>query len=95
MSFNSHKRNYSLLTQDRKSAPSAHYSLRKINHPPNYHWVLVSAKQQYYQQNNMKAAIMGFEEYLTHHPNSMEALYLCAIAYLHEEKAEAAIPKLI
>lgn len=62
MSFNSHRRNYSLFNQNKQSVPSFNRSLRKINqsHPQNQ-WSLITAKQYYYQNNNMKAAINHFE----------------------------------
>lgn len=38
--------------------------------------------KQYYQHQNMQVAIPAFEDYLSTHPQHLEALYLCALAYL-------------
>lgn len=71
MSFNSHRRNRSLLSHNRPSLPTGNRSLRKINQPPPQHWALIAAKQYYYQYNNMKAAIDCFEEYLQFNPQNL------------------------
>lgn len=60
MSFNSHRRNKSLLMNNRKSIPNGNRSLRKVNQPAIQNLPLVMAKQYYYKYNNMEAAINNF-----------------------------------
>ena len=94
MSFKQHRRNFSLIgtTQPRlQSPPALSRSLRKIQAPNNYYWLLASAKQFYFKSNDMKAAITNFEEYLKHNPNHLESLYLCGVCYMHINQYQQAI----
>lgn len=88
MSAYQHRRNFSLLatqSQATNKINSTNRSLRKIQTNNNHSWLLIAAKQYYHKTSNLKAAINNFEEYLAHHPNHQESLYLCAMSHMHIE----------
>ena len=57
MSFNSHRRNFSLTNTQSNTIKQQNRSLRKINQANPHYWIFISAKQHYNQGNNMQTAI--------------------------------------
>lgn len=94
MNFNVHRRNKSLLSQNKLREKREQKSNKRMAHEASIDAILQEAKEIYHSQNRLDEATNLFEQYLAIHPKHNQSLYLCGVSYLHLGQPQQAIEKL-